>query len=85
MRRRIAEVTEGARDALIEWRNLVKEDNALSDEEMATRYSSRHRGKPEQIMEFVKSHAPEDADVLEAAVEYEREMEALIRSKRRHL
>ena len=79
----MAEVVERARDAMVEWDEAMQSQSGLTDEEIARRYADQHRGKPDAILRFVENNAPEDADPLDAAVEYERRMEDLLRQHRR--
>jgi hypothetical protein len=80
-RRQIREVIEGARDGFQRWGDAVAGSRQLSDEELLTRYEQFHRGKPEAVFGFIQRMAPEGVDPYEAAIEYEREMEALVRRR----
>lgn len=83
MRQQMREVIEGARDSMLELRDIIGEGQGLTDEELAVRYANQHRGNPMAIMSFVRESAPPDTDALKAAVEYERTMEALWRERNR--
>lgn len=80
MRRIIGEVSESVRDYLREWDG--SRDTGMTDEEVARRYATQHQGRPDRILNFVRQNVPEGTDPLDAAVEYERTMEDLLRARR---
>lgn len=84
MRQRLAEVAESATDQMLEWRGALQGQDGLTDREIARRYATRHKGRPREIMRFVQRNAPDDADPWDAAIEYERTMEDLLRQHRRN-
>ena len=59
-------------------------ETGMTDEEVARRYATQHKGRPDRILNFVRQNAPEGVDPLDAAVEYERQMEDLLRTHRRN-
>ena len=84
MRKRIAEVAELTRDALLDWDEAMDAQSGMTDEELAKRYANQHKGNPRAIMRFAEKNAPDGTDPLDAAVEYERTMEDLLRTYRRN-
>jgi hypothetical protein len=80
MRRIIGEVSESVRDYLREWDD--SRDTGMTDEEVVRRYATQHQGRPDRILNFVRQTAPEGTDPLDAAVEYERQMEDLLKARR---
>jgi len=83
MRKQIGRVVEGARDGMLRWHEAMQSQGGLTDEEAAIRYATQHRNRPGAILAFVRQNAPEGRDPTEAAIEYEREMENLLRQQQR--
>jgi len=73
------EVIEGARDQMRVWDDAVSHGGTLSDEEMVRRYVQQHRGQPDALLGFASRRAS-GGDVLQAAVDYEQDMEQRLRA-----
>lgn len=83
MREQIGEVVEGARDALLDLKGAIDARSGLTDEEVARQYVQRHRDNPAATLRFVQKNLPEGKDPFDAAIEYERTMEAYLERNRR--
>ena len=83
VRQLFEEVVEGTRDALLDWHTEMARYSGLTDEEAMRRYATRHRGNPQAILNYTQANMPDGADALDAAVEYERTMEEMLRRNQR--
>ena len=76
MREEMAGAIRSAKQAMYGAINSLH-STEMTDQEAMQRYLEEHRGRPEAIIAFAREMAP--GNIVEKAVEYEREMEAMLR------
>jgi hypothetical protein len=77
----IHEAIVGAREIVDRTLEGAGADDELTDDQLLARYEV-HRGNPPALFDFVRtSTGLGGPEAVEAAVEYEREMEALVKSR----
>lgn len=79
MRDVIAKAYAGAQGMVGNVVQKMQAGNVLTPDELKQRYVAEHRGKPEALLRFAISQAPKGANPMQAAHEYEQQMEQLLK------
>lgn len=82
MRKILRRAVDNTRDALESVAPRLS-SGTLTEAEQLDRYVRKHRGRPREMMAFAQRKAPAGKTPLEAAAEYEEEMERRLIAARR--